>query len=507
MERRSTSAGIGSALILVFLAVVVAARVAGQVAGQSPEDLARSHYEIGMKFLESRQYSEALRDFQTVVDSFPSSRVAGDALLEVARYQFDVSHDLTAAQTTTDAIIRKYAATSAAAFAYVLNGRITVQKGRAQADIETATANFGRVPVLYPASAAEPSSIYYWGEALRVARRHDEALERYRDLALKYPTSIWSARALLGAAVCLVQSGRAISAMESLQRVRTLFAGTSEAATALNWNTILYRLYVRAPARAPYTFSGRMLGGATQRYKDISALAIDSHDNVFASEKTSVLVFDLRGEFVRAMPASDLSALFINQTGLPVMVRKSSLQAENAPVASLTVPQPGAQPRSIDEISAAVENSRGEWLISDRKAKSVLLFVGGKYVKSLSSGIEADRLALNALDDVALLDRENKTIVVADRDGKILRKVGPRGEGYVLENPVDIAFDAIGHLYVLDREKATVFVFSPDGKLLASFSIPEKTQGAFTRASALGLDAAARLYVFDERAQHVQIYQ
>ena len=177
---------------------------------------------------------------QTVFDSSWPAR--GRRCLRNARYQLDIAHD-PAAQATTDAIIRKYASASAAAFAYVLSGRLALEKGRAPADVEAATASFGRVPVLYPGSDAEPSSIYYWGEALRLVKRNDDALERYRDLTLKYPTSIWSARALLGAAACLVQSGRAINAMEGMQRVRRLFPGTPEAATALNWNTVLYRLY------------------------------------------------------------------------------------------------------------------------------------------------------------------------------------------------------------------------------------------------------------------------
>ena len=145
--RRKTSIVMSLALALPLSA---SRRVVGQVGGQSPDELARSHYEIGMKFLQTQQYGEALKDFQTVVDSFPTSRVAADALLEIARYQLDIARDPAAAQTTTDTIVRKYASTPAAAFAYVLSGRITLEKARGPADVETATANFGRVPVLYP---------------------------------------------------------------------------------------------------------------------------------------------------------------------------------------------------------------------------------------------------------------------------------------------------------------------------------------------------------------------
>jgi hypothetical protein len=266
-------------------------------------------------------------------------------------------------------------------------------------------------------------------------------------------------------------------------------------------------LYLRAPAHSPYTFSGRALGGATEKYKDIFALAVDSRGNVFVGQKMAVLVFNAKGEFARSIPAADPSALFINIHGAPVVVRKNFLQPENAQLVSLMIPQPGAPPKSVDEIPAALETSRGDWLVSDRKGKAILLFSAGKYVKSLLTGVEAERLAFNGLDDVAILDRENKAVLVADRDGKLVRRISARGEGYALENPVDLAFDPFGHLYVLDREKASVFVFTPEGKLAASFTVAEKSPGAFQKAVALGLDSAARLYIFDERAQRVQVYQ
>jgi hypothetical protein len=250
-----------------------------------------------------------------------------------------------------------------------------------------------------------------------------------------------------------------------------------------------------------------MLGGTTQRYHDVMALCVDSHDNIFVAERAAVLAFNPHGEFVRAIASPDLSAMFINRAGVPVFVRKGGWQLENNPLAPLAVPQQGAQPKPVEDVPSAVETSRGEWLIADRKAKMVQLFSSGKYVRSMASGIEAERLALNDVDDLAMLDRENKMVVVADREGKILRRIARRGAGWALENPVDLAFDAMGHLYVLDRDKATVFVFAPDGKLLVSFAVPEKAPGAFERASALGVDSAARLYIFDEHTQHVHIYQ
>jgi hypothetical protein len=114
---------------------------------------------------------------------------------------------------------------------------------------------------------------------------------------------------------------------------------------------------------------------------------------------------------------------------------------------------------------------------------------------------------MNALDDVALIDKDAKAISILDRDGKPLSRILAKGPNYQLDEPVDLAYDRLGYLYVLDRGKASVLVFGPRNRLITNFTIAEKTPGAFTRARALALDQAGRLYIFDERAKRIQVYQ
>ena len=122
-------------------------------------------------------------------------------------------------------------------------------------------------------------------------------------------------------------------------------------------------------------------------------------------------------------------------------------------------------------------------------------------------GVDAERLALNRLDDVAVIDKDTKSIVVVDRDGKALAKIPQKGTGYEFDNPVDLTFDAFNQIYVLDRGRASIFVFGPRNKLLTTVTVPAGSPGAFPRPSALALDAAGRIYVYDDRAQAIQVYQ
>ena len=93
-----------------------------------------------------------------------------------------------------------------------------------------------------------------------------------------------------------------------------------------------------------------------------------------------------------------------------------------------------------------------------------------------------------------------------DRTGKTIQRIATKATGYELTNPTDVAFDVLGHLYVLDG--VAVHVFAPDGKLAATFAGGDKNApGGLREGTALALDQAARMYIYDDRAEQVQIYQ
>jgi hypothetical protein len=144
----------------------------------------------------------------------------------------------------------------------------------------------------------------------------------------------------------------------------------------------------------------------------------------------------------------------------------------------------------------------------DKNEKTVIRYgPDGRYLGPFVPAINTERLAVNVLDDVAMIDKDAKAINILDRDGKPLSRILAKGPNYQLDEPVDLAYDRLGYLYVLDRGKASVLVFGPRNRLITNFTIAEKAPGAFTRARALGVDGAGRLYIFDDRAKRIQVYQ
>jgi hypothetical protein len=415
-----------------------------------------------------------------------------------------MSHELGAAQAAVDKMLKEYASSDSAPMGYVIVGRLTVAKGRTPADVEAALASFDRVPRLFPTSTAVAAARYHAGETLRIARRSDEALDRFRRVALEFPRSVWAARAELAAATSLVAADRATQALPRLQRIRLQFPGSAEAATALNYNTILYRLYVKKPAG--YGFSGRSLGGVNDKFRDVVGVAVDDSGRILLGHKLGVSIFDPKGTVVRTVSAADPSAFFVEGRDRVVSVRRDVLVPEGAPSTPIGVPVPGKVPREVEEIPAVIALTGGDRLVVDRKGKAVIrVSPAGKYIGSFAA-LNAGRIARNAFDDVAMIDRDAKSIVIADRDGKITSRIAQKGANYALEEPIDVAYDTLGHLYVLDS-KAAIYVFGPRNRLVATFTGAGKPAGALQKPKAFALDAAGRAYVFDEGPQRIQVYQ
>src|SRR5689334_24127953 len=108
--------------------VVAALLVIGTigVSTQSNEDLPRRQYESGLAFLKGQRYAEAMKDFQAIIDSFPRSQVADNALLQMALYQIDIAKDLGASQSAVDQLLKTYPDTDSAPMAYVVGGRVSM---------------------------------------------------------------------------------------------------------------------------------------------------------------------------------------------------------------------------------------------------------------------------------------------------------------------------------------------------------------------------------------------
>lgn len=496
-------------LVAPHALVVKAVPSSGQ--SGSSEERARLTYQKALEFLETARYDSAIEDFQRIVNSFPETTFADDALLRIAEHYFDRANNPEKAQEAVQTLLAKYATEDSAPMGQVLAGRIKMARARKIVDIDKAISDFERAET-YVGTDAVPAALYYAADADSRGRRFPAALDRYRRVLTEYPRSAWTARALLGEAFCLTALGQSVRAMASLQRIRTRFRDAPEASRALGANTILHRIYIGMANQKPgYQYSERFLAESGGKIRDVFAIAIDPADRVFAGAENAGATFDTAGKPIgRLSIGPNGRGVFLDRAGRPWVAAKGAIRpAEGSGAVLIAVPRQGKPAREFDEIPAAVYSSTDEMLIVDTDGSgSIERFTpAGKYLERFTES-RADRLAINGLDVVAALSREDKTVRVFDREGKLVGDIKPTGQGYKLQNPVDVAYDWLGHLYVLDRDDGSVLIFGPTLKLVGRFTLPLKAPGSFRgRARALGVDSAGRLYIYVDDAQRIQIYE
>ena len=227
--------------------------------------------------------------------------------------------------------------------------------------------------------------------------------------------------------------------------------------------------------------------------------AEQSLEHFIAERQNGVMVANAQGTVLA------YSLFNLQERGRLMVAQKMVVTRENEKGLQRFALSTGAGPagRLLQDVTSAVRLSNGDLLVADRELRSVARFDGtGKFLNNFAV-TRVSRLAVGGNDEVAMLDAESRSISVSDRAGKVVVRIPAKGPNYVLESPSDLAFDVFQHLYVLDKTK--VLIFSPSGKLVTTFTPDGPT--ALRSATAMALDAAARLYIYDDSQQRVLVYQ
>ena len=75
------------------------------------------------------------------------------------------------------------------------------------------------------------------------------------------------------------------------------------AADAININSILYRLYVRAPGHPAFAFSGRLVGDERANFGDVIGVTVDRANRLLLGHRAGIAVFDPKGTLTGTVSA------------------------------------------------------------------------------------------------------------------------------------------------------------------------------------------------------------
>ncbi|MEM7021917.1 MAG: 6-bladed beta-propeller [Pseudomonadota bacterium] len=164
------------------------------------------------------------------------------------------------------------------------------------------------------------------------------------------------------------------------------------------------------------------------------------------------------------------------------------------------------------QISQLAVDSAGAVYVYRRGDPPVLAFeADGSYRGGLAGGQIADAHGIAIANDrLFLVDRDAHQILILDRDGMLLDKLGERHQprhGAPFNHPADVAVAADGEIYVADGYgNSMVHRFTADGRHLSSFGRPGDDPSEFTTPHAIWVDRQDRVLVADRENNRVQLF-
>lgn len=279
---------------------------------------------------------------------------------------------------------------------------------------------------------------------------------------------------------------------------------------------------VPAPGAPELVWSERgLLNGQLQKPR---AMAVNSDDEIYVVDFTArIQVFDRDGKFLRGWMTPDSSVgrptgLSIDRDGRLLVANTHYYQVliyspEGELVDSLGGTR-GHGPGEFGLVTDAVQDSQGNYYVAeygeyDRIQKFTR---DGEFITQWGShGFEPGQfrrpqnLAVDAEDNIWVVDACNHRVQVFDSAGKLLRIWGEKGDAPgQLYYPYDLLLDSEGNVYISEFGNCRVQKFTPDGESLACWGREGRRPGELSRPWAIVMDTQDRIHVLDTENHRVQ---
>ncbi|MGQ0737030.1 MAG: 6-bladed beta-propeller [Acidobacteriota bacterium] len=279
-------------------------------------------------------------------------------------------------------------------------------------------------------------------------------------------------------------------------------------------------------------------GGGPQNQPGISGLAIDQHDRIYAFNRgpKPVMVFDRDGNLVLSGGDQEINGKTINPSwqhsgavdwegNVYVIERDSHRIVKLSPKLDRFLLQLGTtnvkgnSPSHFDLPAGVAVLRNGNIVVTDGYGNNrvVLFSKDGKFLKQVGKGdggpegkgtgngewILPHKLALDADDNMFIVDRENRRVQVFDKNLNYIRQFA--NEGW---NPWDIGISRAGNDgfgYIADHAGERVHKISlKDGKILATWGKQGLGPGEFDWVHGIVVDSRGAVYAADTYGQRLQ---
>ncbi len=460
----------------------------------------------------------ALEEYGFLVEQFPSSEWADDALLRIALGWFRLG-DYRACNDAAQRLIDGYPRTPSAAGGQALQAAIVVTTARSTEDFERARSAFRRIPLVfgpdaYPVLEWRTLAKARAGEISLLLGEEDEAASMLVDAIENEPRNRWTPRAMFAFAAVLYRQGQWQAAAQTLQAIVDEFVNSEQqevqqqVAAAKRRLTLLHRTLIRPRAGQPVWSRAGVLalgGGAVKRPIGIAADSI-GRLLIVDDDKDTVLMTDADGTVQRRRTVSGARRPWWGIDGTPFVLTESFVTRADQIGHATFVGRKADKPQPLKKLRAAETGLFGNWFLLDRNDRRLVQFGPDQtYLRTLIQGGRPEPVDIARDTDGRLyvLDRKNNTVVRFAADGAASQPVVSRR----WKRAEAITVDELGNIYVLDRDARTIEIFAPSGQLLGSAgpNLPGGVRLGSPRD--IAVDGAGRLLIADRDTAAVMVLE
>jgi TolA-binding protein len=510
------------ALAALFLLLLSAGDGRGQTSGDA--DLARRTFENAEQLMREGKKDQAIRDYQQVVQAFPESVHADDALMRLGGHHYapeslwqlgavrPSEHE--AARPYFEQVRERYPQSDTAPHALYKLGLLSLEPHSARRNLDEAYASFSRVVNIYPDSL-------WVGPALQGAAYSELSKYNYDRAILSLERSLdetghgaaaAEAQFLLG--LSNARLGDFVRAAEAFQQSRLEDPDGAGAGSALDWLTLLYRTRLRPetgrplrydhdPAYVPRAPAGEDLRGDLR-------MAVGPSGSLVVSDpkRGALLTFGRDGSLEGEDAFPEAEMVVFDGLGSLMVVGPSGIDIDGNEFPASR--QDGSKVKPVEKVAGVWRSTDREIYVLARDEGEVLLYGSDPQkprviVRDKEAGTKLAAMAAGPEGRLYFLDEKEKRVVALE--GRALKSLAPAGKAVTFEAPIGLAVDNLGNLYVLDERRKAVTVLSPDGSELSTISAPVGSAAALEGPGSLAVGPRGEVYVYDKRKKTILLFR
>ncbi len=440
----------------------------------SPND--QRLYESGLAFEANQNYEQAMREFNLLLDQYPKSPFADDALLEIGKYYFSQG-DMDRAIQFLNRIVTDYGNSDSADNAYLLIGRIQLKKGQT----DDAYNTFFHLKGAFPESDILDHD-YYYLSVISIRRGHfKKALYFLAQIYTRFSESPVFPDSLYQAAYCYYRIGEPQEALKMLSAINEI-PNKKENLKAEDYTRTLLRFFLN-----------RHYSRAKQYFQMNSPSLLETGEGetlfVYAKKEHFIRTVSQSRNKRRNTPGSVRAMFYQKGVGLWFSTGDQLI----GPSGAIRLVADGSPLQDI--ISFFFTSSGKVWAL-DKKTGLVYAFSRErKLIRKMAMG-DVDFIKLRGDGLLFVVKNSRNTLEVRTFDGRIVRQFGN------YRKIVDLAFDPLDNIYLLTDKGRSLTVLTSDFRTFQSTPLQGIT-GNGSRYNHIAVDCGGNIFLSSSRERQI----